>query len=61
MAIYFSDEAQTRAAHLINITEKTDASRRVLSNNSGTQVSDLWDMGTINKKVAGVLLFAQEH
>ncbi len=56
MAIYFSDEAQTRAAHLINVTEKTNASRTVLSNNSGTQVSDLWDMGTINKKVSGSII-----
>ena len=53
MAIYFSDEAQTRAAHVINITEKIDASRVVLSNISGSSVSDVWDMGTIDKKVSG--------
>tara|TARA_R100000152_G_C6648081_1_gene90512 strand:+ start:102 stop:590 length:489 start_codon:yes stop_codon:yes gene_type:complete len=56
MAIYFADEAQTRAAHVINVTEKTDASRSVLSNVSGNTIANLWDMGTINKKVSGSII-----
>ena len=56
MAIYFSDEAQTRAAHLINITEKYSAYRTVLSNISGSSIATIWDMGTINKKVSGSVI-----
>ena len=56
MAIYFSDEAQTRAAHVINVTEKIDASRTVFGNISGSSVATIWDMGTINKKVSGSII-----
>tara|TARA_R100001198_G_scaffold95689_1_gene82514 strand:- start:278 stop:763 length:486 start_codon:yes stop_codon:yes gene_type:complete len=56
MAIYFADEAQTRAAHVINVTEKIDASRTVFSNISGSSVATIWDMGTINKKVSGSVI-----
>jgi hypothetical protein len=56
MAINFNGETQSRAAHVINVTEKIDASRVVLSNNSGSQVSDLWDMGTINKLEANSII-----
>ena len=53
MAIYFSDEAQTRAAHVINVTEKTNASRITLSNIAGSSIGNIWDMGTIDKKTSG--------
>ena len=56
MAIYFSDEDQTRAAHVINTTEKTDASRVSISNISGTNTATIWDLGTINKKVSSSII-----
>ena len=31
MAIYFSDEAQTRAGHLVNFASMSDQTRRSLS------------------------------
>ena len=56
MAIYFSDEAQARAAHVINVTEKIDATRTVFSNISGSSIANIWDMGTIDKKVSGSII-----
>ena len=56
MAIYFADEAQTRAAHLINVTEKYSASRTVFSNISGSSIATIWDMGTVDKKVSGSII-----
>ena len=56
MAIYFPDEAQTRAAHVINITEKNSSTRVSLSNISGSNVATIWDLGTINKKVSGSVI-----
>ena len=56
MAIYFSDEAQTKAAHLINVTEKYSAYRTVLSNISGSSIATIWDMGTFDKKVSGSII-----
>ena len=53
MAIYFSDEAQHKAAHVINVTEKIDATRTVFSNISGSSIANIWDMGTIDKKTSG--------
>ena len=46
MAVNFNGEVQSRAAHVINITEKTDASRVSLSNISGSSVATIWDLGT---------------
>ena len=40
----------------VSITEKTDASRIVHSNISGSSVATIWDMGTINKKVSGSII-----
>tara|TARA_R100000458_G_scaffold40570_1_gene38189 strand:- start:35 stop:520 length:486 start_codon:yes stop_codon:yes gene_type:complete len=56
MSIYFRDEAQSYASHVINVTEKTDASRVVLSNISGSSKATIWDMGTIDKKVASSII-----
>tara|TARA_R100000329_G_scaffold90704_2_gene75895 strand:- start:198 stop:683 length:486 start_codon:yes stop_codon:yes gene_type:complete len=56
MAINFNGETQSRAAHVINITEKTSAYRTVLSNISGSSVATIWDMGTINKIESGSII-----
>ena len=37
MAIYFSDEAQTRAAHLVNFQSLRDQTRRTLSGSVSNQ------------------------
>ena len=55
MAIYFSDEAQTRAAHIVNYATLTYTTRRSLSNN-GTNEMLLADFGTYNKKESGSIL-----
>ena len=56
MAIYFNDEAQSKAAHVINTTEITDASRVSISNISGSSIATIWDMGTFDKKVSGSII-----
>ena len=56
MAIYFADEAQTRAAHVINVTEKYSASRTVFSSIYGSSIATVWDMGTVDKKVSGSII-----
>ena len=56
MAVNFNGEVQSRAAHVINITEKTDASRVSLSNISGSSVATIWDLGTINKLEANSII-----
>ena len=50
MAIYFSDEAQTRAAHVINYTRLTNNSRRTLGGSSNNQEMLFMDFGNVNKK-----------
>ena len=56
MAIYFSDEAQTRAAHVVNFTSLSYLTRRQLSNNGTTEMM-FADFGNVNKKKVVVLLF----
>ena len=51
MAIYFSDEAQTRAAHVVNFTSLTYTTRRQLGND-GTNELMFADFGNYNKKEA---------
>ena len=55
MAIYFSDEAQTRAAHIVNYATLTYTTRRSLSNNGTTEML-LADFGNYNKKESGSIL-----
>ena len=55
MAIYFSDEAQTRAAHIVNYATLTYTTRRSLSNNGTTEML-LADFGNYNKKESGSVL-----
>ena len=55
MAIYFSDEAQTRAAHLVNFSSLSYTTRRQLSNNGTTEMM-FADFGNYNKKESGSIL-----
>ena len=55
MAIYFSDEAQTRAAHLVNFTSLAYTTRRQLSNNGTTEMM-FADFGNLDKKESGSVL-----
>ena len=60
MAVYFSDEAQTRAAHIINVTRVENKTRTTISEstNSGRI---LCDFGLVDKKEAGSVLVAHGH
>jgi len=55
MAIYFSDEAQTRAAHVVNFSSLSYTTRRQLSNNGTTEMM-FADFGNVNKKESGSIL-----
>ena len=59
MAIYFSDEAQARAAHVINYTRLTDNTRRSLGGSSNNQEMLAVDFGNVNKKESGSILCFQ--
>ena len=56
MAIYFSDEAQTRAAHLVNFASLSDQTRRTLSGSVSNQEMLLCDFGNYNKKESGSII-----
>ena len=56
MAIYFSDEAQTRAAHLVNFASLSDQTRRTLSGSVSNQEMLLCDFGNYDKKESGSIL-----
>ena len=59
MAIYFSDEAQTRAGHLVNFTSLKDTTRRTLSGSVSNNEMLLCDFGNVDKKESGsILVFA---
>ncbi len=59
MAVYFSDEAQARAAHVINFTRLTDNTRRSLGGSSSNQEMLAVDFGNVNKKESGSILCFQ--
>ena len=56
MAIYFSDEAQTRAAHIVNFASLSNNTRRSLSNSTSNNELLLCDFGDYNKKESGSTL-----
>ena len=56
MAIYFSDEAQTRAGHLVNFASMRDQTRRSLSGSVSNQEMLLCDFGDYNKQESGSIL-----
>ena len=57
MAIYFSDEAQTRAAHLVNFTSLEYTTRRQLSNNgSSNEMDGTWGDWTIQEGESDLFL-----
>ena len=59
MAIYFSDEAQTRAGHLVNFASLKDTTRRTLSGSTSNNEMLLCDFGNYDKKESGsILVFA---
>jgi hypothetical protein len=60
MAIYFSDEAQTRAAHIINVTRVENKTRTTISESTNTG-RILCDFGMVNKKEASSVLVAHGH
>ena len=55
MGVFFSDEAQTRAAHLVNFSSLSYTTRRQLSNNGTTEMM-FADFGNYNKKESGSIL-----
>ena len=55
MGVFFSDEAQTRAAHLVNFSSLSYTTRRQLSNNGTTEMM-FADFGDYNKKESGSVL-----
>ena len=58
MAIYFSDEAQTRAGHLVNFASLSDQTRRTLSGSVSNQEMLLCDFGNYDKKEsASIIVF----
>jgi len=56
MSIYFADEAQTRAAHVINYTRLIDQTRRTLGGSSNNQEMLLVDFGNVDKKESSSIL-----
>ena len=56
MAIYFSDEAQTRAGHLVNFASMRDQTRRSLSGSVSNQEMVLCDFGNYNKKESSSII-----
>ena len=56
MAIYFSDEAQTRAGHLVNFASMRDQTRRSLSGSVSNQEMLLCDFGNYNKQESGSII-----
>ena len=59
MAIYFNDEAQYKAAHVINFTRLTNNTRRTLGGSSNNQEMVLVDFGNVDKKLSGSVLVFQ--
>ena len=60
MAIYFSDEAQTRAAHIINVTRCENKDRTTISESTNNG-RILCDFGLVDKKESGSVLVAHGH
>ena len=60
MAIYFSDEAQTRAAHIINVTRVENKDRTTISESTNAG-RILCDFGMVDKKHADSVLVAHGH
>ena len=59
MAIYFNDEAQTKAAHVINFTRLINQTRRTLGGSSNNQEMLAVDFGSFNKKESSSILVFQ--
>ena len=58
MSIYFSDAAQTRAAHLVNFASLRDQTRRTLTASVNNNEMVLCDLGNYNKhESASILAF----
>ena len=58
MAIYFSDEAQTRAGHLVNFASLKDQTRRTLAGSVSNNEMVLCDFGNYNKQEsASIIVF----
>ena len=55
MGVVFSDEEQTRAAHVVNFSSLSYTTRRQLSNNGTTEMM-FADFGDYNKKESGSVL-----
>ena len=55
MGVFFSDEAQTRAAHVVNFSSLVYTTRRQMSNNGTTEMM-FADFGNYNKKESGSIL-----
>ena len=60
MSIFFADEEQKRAAHVINVTRCQNKSRTTISESTNTG-RVLCDFGNIDKKHANSVLVAHGH
>ena len=61
MSIYFSDEAQHRAAHVVHYSRLTNNTRRSLTNSSSNQEIVTCDFGNFTKKESGTTLCFQGY
>ena len=60
MGVFFSDEAQTRAAHVINVTRCENTTRTTISESTNNG-RILCDFGLVDKKESGSVLVAHGH
>ena len=60
MAIYFSDEAQHKAAHVINVTRVENKDRTTISESTNTG-RILCDFGNVDKKQGSSVLVVHGH
>ena len=59
MSIYFSDEGQHRAAHVVHYSRLTNTTRRSLTNSNSNNEIVTCDFGTFDKKLSGSTLCFQ--
>ncbi len=61
MSLYFSDEGQHRAAHVINYTRLINNTRRSLTNSASNNEIVTCDFGNFDKKESGTVLCFQGY
>ena len=61
MSIYFADEGQHRAAHVVNYSRLTNNTRRSLTNSASNNEIVTCDFGNFDKKESGTVLCFQGY